>query len=224
MKAFFLTSEFKVAPATENVTFDQGKSSNVPTGTIKKEVSKFADVTKQVIAYLEGGYYNPRYHITGDSRYGTSGETMFGIDKVAGGSINKTKAGIAFWKKIDEAQTKTKWKWNYIPSDPLQKDLLDLAVQVMQPVYESNMKAYIADANLQKIIESDGRLLFNFVYACWNGPGWFQRWSKEIKKAYKAGKTDSEDLLKLFVSLRTSSSNSLINQGGNKIKKLVGLD
>jgi hypothetical protein len=149
---------------------------------------------------------------------------MFGIDKVAGGSINKTKAGIAFWKKIDEAQTKTKWKWNYIPPDPLQKDLLDLAVQVMQPVYESNMKAYIADANLQKIIESDGRLLFNFVYACWNGPGWFQRWSKEIKKAYKAGKTDSEDLLKLFVSLRTSSSNSLINQGGNKIKKLVGLD
>ncbi len=224
MKAFFLTSEFKSVQPTENVTFDQGKSSNVPTGTIKKEISKFAEVTKQVIAYLEGGYYNPRYHITGDSRYGTSGETMFGIDKVAGGSINKTKAGIAFWKKIDEAQTKTKWKWNYIPPDPLQKDLLDLAVQVMQPVYESNMKAYIADANLQKIIESDGRLLFNFVYACWNGPGWFQRWSKEIKKAYKAGKTDSEELLKLFVSLRTSSSNSLINQGGNKIKKLVGLD
>jgi hypothetical protein len=223
MKNFFLATEIKATSATENVSFNQGKSYTVVAGTIKKEVSKFEEVTKQVIAYLEGGYYNPRYHITGDSRYGTSGETMFGIDRVAGGSINKTKAGIAFWKKIEEAQKNSKWKWNYIPADPLQKDLLDLAVQVMQPVYESNMKAYIADQNLQKVIESDGRLLFNFIYACWNGPGWFQRWAKEIKKAYKGGKTNTEDLLKLFVSLRATSSNSLIAQGGQKIKELVGL-
>ena len=223
MKSFFLTSEFKAAPVAENVSFDQGKSYTVVAGTIKKEISKFEEVTKQVIAYLEGGYYNPRYHITGDSRYGTSGETMFGIDRVAGGSINKTPAGLAFWKKIDEAQKSTKWRWNYIPPDPLQKDLVDLAVKVMKPVYDSNMKAYIADANLQKVIESDGRLLFNFVYACWNGPGWFKRWATEIKKAYKGGKTSSEDLLKLFVSLRVTSSNSLIAQGGAKIKELVGL-
>jgi hypothetical protein len=61
------------------------------------------------------------------------------------------------------------------------------------------------------------------VYACWNGPGWFKRWATEIKKAYKGGKTNSEDLLKLFVSLRATSSNSLIAQGGAKIKELVGL-
>jgi hypothetical protein len=223
MKAFYLTSEFKVVEPTTGESFDGGASYTVSAGKITKDTKKFEEVTKQVIAYLEGGYYNPQYHITGDKRYGTSGETMFGIDRVAGGSINKTKAGIAFWKKIEEAQKNSKWKWNYIPADPLQKDLLDLAVQVMQPVYESNMKAYIADQNLQKVIESDGRLLFNFIYACWNGPGWFQRWAKEIKKAYKGGKTNTEDLLKLFVSLRATSSNSLIAQGGQKIKELVGL-
>lgn len=223
MKNFFLTTEFTAPSATENVSFDEGRSYEVVAGTIKKETNKFEDVTKQVIAYLEGGYYNPRYHVTGDSRYGTSGETMFGIDRVAGGSINKTPAGVAFWKKIEAAQTKNKWKWNYIPPNPLQKELLDLAVQVMKPVYDSNMKAYIADTNLQRIIESDGRLLFNFVYACWNGPGWFQKWAKQVKKAYSAGKTNPEDLLKLFVSLRVTSSNSLIAQGGRKIKELVGL-
>ena len=223
MKSFFLTSEFKIVPKAEDVSFDQGVSYTVVAGPVKKELSKFEEVTKQVIANLEGGYYNPQYHATGDSRYNASGETMFGIDKVAGGSINKTSAGVAFWKKIGEAQTKAKWKWNYIPPDPLQKELVDLAVQIMKPVYESNMKTYLNDPQLQKVIESDGRLLLNFVYACWNGPGWFKKWAREIKKAYKAGKTNSEDLLKLFVSLRVTSSNSLIAQGGAKIKQLVGL-
>jgi hypothetical protein len=82
---------------------------------------------------------------------------------------------------------------------------------------------YLADPTLQKVIESDGRLLFNFIYACWNGPGWFKGWAREIKKAYKSGKTSSEDLVKYFVALRVTSTNSLISQGGRKIKELVGL-
>ena len=93
----------------------------------------------------------------------------------------------------------------------------------MKPVYESNMKKYLADPTIQKIIESDGRLLFNFVYACWNGPGWFRGWAREIKKAYKSGKTTSEELTKYFVAMRVNSTNSLISQGGSKIKSLVGL-
>jgi hypothetical protein len=223
MNSFFLTNEFKSTQPTTGESFDGGASYKVSAGTITKDVKKFEEVTRQVIAYLEGGYYNPKYHITGDNRYSASGETMFGIDRKAGGTINTTKAGKAFWSKIEAAQKDKKWKWNYIPADPLQKELVDLAIQIMKPVYDSNMKAYIADPKLQSIIESDGRLLFNFVYACWNGPGWFQRWSQQIKKAYKNGKTNSEDLLKLFVSLRVTSSNSLIAQGGAKIQKLVGL-
>jgi hypothetical protein len=225
MKAFFLTSEFKgstPSPAS-GIAFEQGASYKVTVGKITKEASSFAEVTKQVVAYLEGGYYNPAYHSTGDSRYSTSGETMFGIDRKAGGTINTTEAGKKFWSKIDTAQKTAKWKWNYIPPNPLQKELLDSVVQIMKPVYDSNMKKYLADPALQKVIESDGRLLFNFIYACWNGPGWFKGWAREIKKAYKSGKTSSEDLVKYFVALRVTSTNSLISQGGRKIKELVGL-
>jgi hypothetical protein len=94
------------------------------------------------------------------------------------------------------------------------------------------LKIYVPDPKAQAVIKSDGRLLFNFVYATWNGPGWFQGWGKEISEAYKKGKTSSEDLLKLFVARRINNTNvlnggnkqnSLINQGGNKIKNLVGL-
>jgi hypothetical protein len=225
MKAFFLTSEFKSAtPApASGVGFEQGASYKVTVGKITKEVKSFEEVTKQVIANLEGGYYNPVYHNTGDSRYSTSGETMFGIDRKAGGSINTTEAGKKFWSKIDTAQKTAKWRYNYIPPDPLQKELVDLAVQIMKPVYDSNMKKYLADPTVQKVVESDGRLLFNFVYACWNGPGWFRGWAREIKKAYKSGKRTSEEMTKYFVAMRVNSTNSLISQGGSKIKSLVGL-
>lgn len=232
MKSFFLTSEFKTVPEVGNVAFDQGASYKVTAGKITKETNSFEEVTKQVIAYLEGGYYNPSYHITGDSRYSASGETMFGIDRKTGKTINTSTAGKEFWAKIDAAQKTTKWKWNYIPPDPLQKELLDLAVRMMKPLYDTLMKTYIGDAKLQSAIESDGRLLFNFVYACWNGAGWFEGYAAEIKKAYKNGKTNSEDLLKLFVSrrifnenvlLKGNKQNSLIEQGGAKIQKLVGL-
>lgn len=232
MKAFFLTSEFKVAPATEDVSFNQGKSYAVVAGTIKKETIKFEEIAKQVIANLEGGYYNPRYHITGNKDYKSSGETMFGIDRKTGGTLNTDPAGVAFWKKIDEAQTKSKWKWNYIPPDPLQKELLDLAVQIIKPLYVKLADKNLKDKNLRAVVEKDGRLFFNFVYAVWNGSGWFQGWAQELSKAYKNGTTDPEDLLELFVSRRIgnrnvlprgNSQNKLISDGGNKIKILVGL-
>lgn len=232
MKSFFLTSEFKVVPATENVSFDEGKSYTVVAGAVKKETVEFEELVKQVIANLEGGYYNPRYHITGDERFGASGETMFGIDRKTGGTINSSPEGVKFWKKIDEAQVKSKWKWNYIPPDPLQKELLTLVAQIIKPQYEKLADLNLRDKGLRSIIEQDGRLLFNFVYGVWNGSGWFQGFAGELSKAYKNGKTNPEDLLKLFVSRRINNENvlvrgnaqsSLINEGGIKIKKLVGL-
>ena len=227
MKSYYLTDTLKsnqsVLLNNSNYQFFQGSSYTVTASPVEQKTKSFAEVTRQVIANLEGGYYNPVYHNTGDSRYGASGETMFGIDRKAGGTINTTSAGKTFWSKIDAQQVNTKWRWNYIPPDPLQKELIDSAVTIMKSVYDSNMKSYLADPVLQRVIESDGRLLFNFIYACWNGPGWFQRWAAEIKKAYNGGKKTSDELLRLFVSLRVTSSNSLIAQGGQKISALVKL-
>ena len=236
MASYFLTSEFIAVPSSNMAPFETGESYKIVAGPITKEVKDFRTVTRQVIANLEGGYYNPNpaYNHPGakDPRYSASGETMFGIDRKAGGTINTTPAGKKFWGRIDETQKTTKWKWNYIPPDPLQSELVDLAVQIQETPFNQALRKYVNDSKVEAVIRSDGRLLFNFVYAIWNGPGWFQGWSREIKEAYYKGKTSSEDLLKLFVARRINNTdilprgnkqNSLIEQGGYKIKKLVGL-
>lgn len=237
MPSYFLIDEFTPVPSPNLAPFETGESYKVVAGKITKEVNDFKSVTRQVIANLEGGYYNPNpaYNHPGskDPRYGASGETMFGIDRKAGGSINTTPAGKKFWGKIDEIQKTTKWKWNYIPPDPLQTELVDLVVQIQETPFNNLLTKYVPDPKVRAVIKSDGRLLFNFIYATWNGPGWFQGWGREISEAYKKGKTSSEDLLKLFVARRINNANvlaggnaqnSLINQGGQKIKTLVGLE
>jgi hypothetical protein len=77
---------------------------------------------------------------------------------------------------------------------------------------------------------SDGRLLFHFIYATWNGSGWFQKFAKDINAAVAQGITNTDALLKVAMHSRTkegltkgSAPNSLIAQGGNKIEKIVGL-
>lgn len=232
MKSFFLTSEFKNIDFINEAVLDAGKSYEIVSGEIKKETKTFEEVARLVISKLEGGYYNPKIHNTGDSRYSTSGETMFGIDRKAGGTTNTSTQGKAFWDRVDKARDNKLWRWNYIPPDPLQKELVDLAIKVIKPEYEKLANKFLSDKNVRATVEGDGRLFFNFVYAVWNGGGWFQGWAAEVSKAYKNGTTKSEDLLKLVVSrrvnnrnvlIRGNSQNSLIAQGGIKIKELVGL-
>jgi hypothetical protein len=216
----------------------------IKTGKVTKEVNSFEQVTRQVIANLEGGYYsttmfdslngqppriNPKYR----SIYGKSGETMFGIDRKAGGAINTTNAGKQFWSIIDAQDAANKWSYNYIPPDPLQTQLLNAAIEIMKPEFEKLFNTYVTNKELQKVITSDGRLYFNFIYATWNGPGYFKEFSEEITKAYEQGSKSSEDLLKLFIQLRLNSrifypntnqnSFDLIAKGGREIARLTGV-
>ncbi len=243
MASYFLTNTLKAYTGTSANTGTStytGTSAKIVAGKITKEVVDFKTTTRQVIAYLEGGYYHPDMLKDGrvkDSRYRGSGETMFGIDRKTGIEQSTSPAGVKFWKKIDEIQAKTKWKWLYIPPDPLQTELIDLVIQMQEKPFNRNFEKWVPDPKLRAIIKSDGRLLFNFVYAIWNGEGWFQGFGREISEAYKKGMTSSEDLLKLFVYRRINNvgvlhnryypkgnaQNSLINQGGNQIKKLVGI-
>ena len=93
--------------------------------------------------------------------------------------------------------------------------------------------------NIQAIIKSDGRLMFNVIYAQWNGIGWIKGLLKVIVQEYNNGKKDAESLLKATVVERVrgghrmynlgtgktlgSRSASLIAQGGQKIAKLTGV-
>lgn len=187
---------------------------------------KFKSVTKIVIDKLEGGYYNPTWHSTGDTRYSSSGETMFGIDRKAGGSINDTIAGKQFWGIIDKAKTPQTWKWNY-KGGSLEPQLKDIAADIMYPEYERNAKNYLSPQT-KAIVDSDNRLLFHFIYGSWNGAGWFKKFATDMNKAVASGITDTDKLTQVAIDSRTkeglkygSSPNSLIAQGGNKIAGFI---
>ena len=181
----------------------------------------FNDSTKLVIDQLEGGYFNPAWHNVGDPRYSTSGETMFGLDRLRG-MQEATATGKQFWNLIDKNKTKEVWKWNY-KGGALGDQLKDLAVQIMYPLYSNYAKFYLND-KAKKIIDNDPALLFHFVYATWNGSGWFKKFATDINTAVNNGVTN---LQQVAINSRTkeglkagSKPNSLIAQGGEKIKKL----
>jgi len=80
----------------------------------------------------------------------------------------------------------------------------------------------------QAIVDSDGRLTFHFVYATWNGPGWFKKFATDINKAVASGITDTDKLVQVALDSRTkeglkegSAPNSLVKQGGEKIAKFI---
>lgn len=184
--------------------------------------ARYKSIVGLIIDQLEGGYYHPDMMLRDPvkfAQYGFSGETMFGIDRRAGGAINTTSAGKKFWAIVDGAGARNNWPWNYGGGN-LRQSLKDGAADIMYPEYERMAKKYVS-AKSKAIIDSDDRLLFNFIYATWNGEGWFKRFSNDFNAATAKGITDKDELVKVAVASRTSSSNSLIRQSGNKISSFI---
>lgn len=235
----------------ESVYSGNAEAISVKTGKVTKEMTSFKEVTIAVIANLEGGYYHPKMLTDGrvkdskgflsgiDPQTGAkkpgitpSGETMYGLDRVNGGKvISDCKPCQKFWGLIDKAEASNKWKYNYIPPNPLKTQLQELASEIMEPLFNDSLKRYVPEKEIQNLIKSDGRLYFNFVYAQWNGPGWFQGFAKEIRSAYNSGIKDTEKLAALFVRRRKNNTgvignrknNDLIAKTGNTISNIVGL-
>jgi hypothetical protein len=187
---------------------------------------QFKKATQLVIDNLEGGYYNPAWHDTKDSRYGASGETMFGIDRKNGGAINTSEAGKKFWAIIDANKTPGVWRWDY-RGGALGPQLKDLAGQMMQPTYEIFAKSYMSP-QLRETVEKDPRLLFHFIYAVWNGSGWFAKFAKDMESAMAKGVNDSDGLVRVAIDSRTkegytkgSPPNPLVKQTGDKINGFI---
>lgn len=182
----------------------------------------FIALTKKVINQLEGGYYHPnmRTKLNYDwSKYGDSGETMFGIDRLKGGSINNTPAGKEFWKLIDNADAKNKWKLYYMGGS-LNDKLTTLAAQMMKPQFELYMKSYLTP-EAQKIIYSNEELTFNFIYATWNGPGWFKKFATKFNEDVK-NNLSVKELIAKVIEYRLTSGNNIIVDTGKKLNKIFG--
>ena len=208
----------------------------VSAGALNKSTTDFGELTKAVIANLEGGYADPRkMEAAGQDPKGlfrASGETMFGLDRQF---TEKSNIQKEFWKVIDD--NKANWpatlSMGYIPQDPIKSQLVTLAIKIMRVEFDTNVNAYIKNANLLAVINSDGRLLFNFIYATWNGPLYFKKFAEALEKDYNSGIKTSEELLKKFIYYRVNISTiysglaswaqSLIITGGKKIATLVGV-
>lgn len=213
---------------------------------------KFKSVTKLVIDKLEGGYFHPNMRTANPKKFGSyhrSGETMFGLDRHAGHGLYystprksddvlsnlkniesgvytyKTPEAKEFWTTIDTANAKNNWQWLYRGGD-LEDKLKDLTADIMFTVYEKNANNYLKPET-KVIVDKDNRLLFHFIYASWNGSGWFQKFATDMNKAVSSGITDTDKLSQVALDSRLkeglrkgSLPNSLIAQGGNKIAKI----
>lgn len=185
---------------------------------------KFIEVTKKVIDNLEGGYWHPNMFLDGrlkkDSAtmalYKTSTETMFGIDRQNSGSISQSPAGKEFWSIIDNANAADDWEWNYMGGEYRER-LTTLAAEMMKPRYDTFADRYLSDA-AEEIVNSDDKLLFNFSYATWNGPVYFQKYANEINDAVRRGETDVTVLRQLMLNSRLNSPEKLIANSAIKIR------
>lgn len=206
----------------------------------------FDYVTGVVIDKLEGGYFHPDMRTRNPSKfgaYGKSGETMFGLDRHAGhglyystkrktsdvqknlkyiydGSYQyKSPEAKEFWTTIDKQNARKNWEWLYRGGN-LYSPLKKLASKIMLPNYTYLSNKYLSP-KAKEIVESDPRLLFHFIYACWNGSGWFQTFASKINKAVASGVTDKNKLLDVAIKSRTQSGNNLIATGGYKIDQFI---
>lgn len=220
-----LDEQIHISPLLNLITLqkyfspDKKKQSSEPVG--KK--GSFQDMVNLIIDKIEGGYYHPNKHKS--SGMGDSGETMMGIDRKHGGTINTSTEGIEFWSLIDKAgaskpDSKGGWKWNYKGGN-LESKLKSIVTKMIQKRYDDYSSRYLTP-EAKKIVDSNPGLMFHFIYAVWNGPGWFRRFAEKINDQVKKGEKNPEKLYKVGLKSRLDSGNSLIAKSGDKIDDLMG--
>ena len=145
-----------------------------------------------------------------------SGETLFGIDRKAGEWWSRPD-GKSWWQKIDKlsgygdyyttANTKVTrewpfkvdkngangaWKHNYFPKDAA---LIAEAGRMIGGNFTRYMNTYFGTHPAKQVMLSDGRSIFMFYRAVWNGPGFFKDYANNVKAKYDSGMTRVEDLI-----------------------------
>lgn len=171
-------------------------------------------ITDKIIDNFEGGYWNndktqPADKICSNhpyaAMYANSGETLFGLDRRAGG-IDKIKPyGEQFFGLIDAEKARlgsdfcNVWVYNYRGGDK-ESELKKLASKVMYDLYQDYSKRYLSN-EARKVVESNKRLLFHFAYATWNGPGFFDDFGNVVNQGVAQGK-GVDELVDLSIEAR----------------------
>jgi peptidoglycan hydrolase-like protein with peptidoglycan-binding domain len=192
--------------------------------SINVDVKDWQGMVNLVIDKLEGGYYHPDMLRDGrvkDGRFGGSGETMFGLDRVAGDN-ESTREGREFWVYMDTFDARNNWSHGHMANDrpEVAAKLRVLAGNYIKPQYAQNMKNYLSP-EAAVIVNNYTPLTFNFIYATWNGPGWFKRFAKALNQSVASGNDDPKKLNDLVNEVRSGSGNSLISQGAPKVTTIT---
>lgn len=178
----------------------------------------FYELVQIIITEVEGGYYNP--DMLKDPRYKHSGETMFGIDRKNGPQYLTMPEGIEFWGIIDKAGASAKWRHGYMGGE-YEGKLRTLTAAMIQKEFNRLLNHYIKDENVRALVLSNAALTFNFIYATYNGMGYFRDMSKLLIDNYNSKITDMNTLIQNQINFRLSHSDSLIRGSGQKIKEII---
>ena len=183
----------------------------------------FNTLANVIINKLEGGYYHPNMLRDGrirDSRYGASGETLYGMDRKHGKAFTNSPEGIKFWALIDKLDAKNRWEWNSMGGQ-YEGELKKLAVDMIRPKYNEFLNRYVKDKNIIDLINSNAGICINFIYAVWNGDAYFRDMANIIVRDYNNNIKDPNVLVSNLLKYRKNHSSSLIRQGGNKLEKII---
>jgi hypothetical protein len=196
----------------KNTEIDDTDEFNIPSSV---EFKNFRQVTDKIIEKLEGGYYNPAWH--NKSGMGKSGETLFGLDRKHGGTLNTSSEGREFWRLVDQNKNKEVWRYNYMPTGSLNEKLRNLVSSILGKSYNEFSKRYLKPES-QKMVESDPRLKFHFAYATWNGPGFFRKFADRLNQRIENQRI--LDPTKLFKMSMQDRRDTVIASSAPKIEKI----
>lgn len=187
-------------------------------------------LTNAIIDNIEGGYYHPdmKSNLRNGDRLGDSGETMFGIDRRAGAPqfTTKTADAVAFWNLVDQyygthhsdtAYYGDKADGRRVPAN-VGIQLRYYVSEMIEDAYD-DWNDYLSDG-AKRIVENDPRLMLQFWYAVWNGPGNFQKFANLVNAAYSNGERSALAFWNLIQNARRSRG-GLFAEGADKLDAIA---
>ena len=187
-------------------------------------------LTNAIIDNIEGGYYHPdmKSNLRNGDRLGDSGETMFGIDRRAGAPqfTTKTADAVAFWNLVDQyygthhsdtAYYGDKADGRRVPAN-VGIQLRHYVSEMIEDAYD-DWNDYLSDG-AKRIVENDPRLMLQFWYAVWNGPGNFQKFANLVNAAYSNGERSALAFWNLIQNARRSRG-GLFAEGADKLDAIA---
>lgn len=193
-----------------------------------------------VIDYLEGGYFHPDMipqkpemfgKGTNDELYNAylrSDETMYGLDRTNGGSLNTGANGKQFWAIVDKYYTPYHANINYWNdkadgkriSANVGKQLKALLTEIIYNQFSALMHGNFTDTQIAQLLTGDPELLFNVLYLTWNGSGNFQTVAQLLKKNWSKTDKQKNELIQNW----RKNKNSTFANGAAKIEKIYKTD